>query len=500
MDFKEKKRIDLEDTSNDDNIYSDYATDTDESEISNNTITSEKTSFLDDNTVLTKRSKASRLLLFGFYMLLIIVGAIVYFMLRSNKYEFYLKKDSVSIDVGSSYQIELTPKNVRYFDYLNYNYSVADESVAKVDEYGTVTAVGHGTTTLKISLKPGFINTKTMKIVTENTNINELSIGYMDDNKVLQADYLSLEANQSITLKTIVNGNDNLNISAIYTSSDPSIVTVDSFGNVTAVGSGTAEITAKINDIEGSITVVVGEKDEPIDNPPTTPTPTVKPTTPSPSGKVSLGIANQTTKYVGETLQLTAKVNNVAVSNVKWSSSNTSVATISSKGLIKCNKTGTTVITAEVNGVKGTATIIVKNKPTATSTPKPTATSSTTAPSGTQFKASELQLGKTSLTVNKGGTATFTIKMDGATGLVEVTSSDGSIASLTLPKGSDNMPICNQSKNICFLDGLTSVNEITITVNGVKKGTTYINVKASDVQTVAGNTVSGTGKVGILVK
>ena len=42
-------------------------------------------------------------------------------------------------------------------------------------------------TTLKISLKPGFINTKTMKIVTENTNINELSIGYMDDNKVLQA-------------------------------------------------------------------------------------------------------------------------------------------------------------------------------------------------------------------------------------------------------------------------------------------------------------------------
>lgn len=521
MDFNGKKKIELEDdnTQDEKNIYADYIPKENEEKESmedpnlvriSNLVNTNEQHTLENNTVLTKASSYSRFLLYGFYLLIIIVGAIAFLMIRSNKYEFYLKKDSVLIDVGSSYQIELTPKNVRYFDYLNYNYSVADESIAKVDEYGTVTAVGYGSTTLKISLKPGLINTKTVKIVSENIDVNSLNIGIVNDNEIENPEYISLDVNQSVTLRTIVNDRKDLNISAEYTSSDTSVVTVDSFGNATAKGEGTAIITAKINETEGSIVVTVGESDTPVTpvptNDPITPTQSPKPSTKPSGSTVSLGIASQTTKYVGEVLQLTAKVNNAAVdsNSVKWSSSNIKVATISNNGLIRCNQAGTTVITAEVNGVKGTATLIVKNKPSSTTTPKPTATatatSSASAPSGTQFSTNKVQLGKTSLTVSKGSTATFVIKMTEATGTVKVTSSNASIASVTLPKGSDSMPICNQTDNVCFLDGLTKTDEITITVNGVKAGTAYIDVKMDDVQSVDGNTLSGSGKVGILVK
>ena len=626
-------------------------------------------------------------------------------MIRENKYAFYLKQDSVMIDQGSSYQVELIPKNERYFDYTNYSYSVADESIAKVDEFGTITAVGKGETKLKISLKPGLLSSKTMTIKTEQIDVNDVEVGvYSGDNVQIRGSVI-MNVNQSITIKPIVNSRNDINVSGIYSSSDENVATVDTFGNVTAKNPGTATIYSEVNGIKGSINVEVRKSSSsttptptvkptvvPTINPTTNPTngPTTKPTTkptitpivtakptatpkviksiymstssmslkkgstvqltaiitpkelasskltwssnntkiatvngsglvtgvavgkvtisaktsnglvakceisvtnddvkatsislnktslsltpnekyqlvatispsnatfrkliwtssnekiatvdqnglvtgkaegqtvimvtssdgkaiakssvtvkkastPAPTVKptsststnkvtsVSLGIANQTSKYVGDQLQLSATVTPSSVTNysVKWSSSNSSVATVSN-GLVKCVGSGTVTITAEVNGVKGTATIVVKNKTTAT-----------TAPAGTAFKPSQIKLSSTTLTVSKGKTATFTITLTKAAGTVKVTSSNTSVLKVTLPKGDDDMPICNQSTNICFLDGFTNSDQITITVTGVSAGTGYVNVVIDDIETTGGDVITGTGKVGILVK
>ncbi len=737
--FKKKKEINIEDDSQEDNIYSSYMhndeskdsslekvheNDNDleesheikniENQKNNNSenhyVYKEKeynTNTLENNTVVTRASKISRFILIGFYLLVIVIGVMAFFMIRSNKYEFYLKQDSVFIDSGSTYQIELIPKDGRYFDYLNYSYSIADESIATVDEYGTVTAIGTGTTTLKISLKPGFINSKTMKIIAEDINIESINLGVYKDDKFVLADYLELGVDQSITLKPILNNRDDLNVSATFKSSNPNIATVDSFGNVTAKNNGTVTIIGTVNGVDSEITINVkgGRKPQiikptskpswtsapnpinPIDKTPkpvnvptnkptpmaiqkisfqvnnisvkkgstaqlspiitpvelssstltwksnnesivtvnnsglitglntgtatitvttnngltascninvttnevkttsislnktsismdikntyqliatispstatvrkliwtsdndsvatvnqnglvtgvssgkatimvtssdgkavarcsvtvknvTTPKPTVKPTdSPKPTAssgssgkvtKVSLGVASQITKYVGDELQLLAAVEPTSITNytVTWKSSDTNKATVSN-GLVKMKASGTVEITAEVNGVKGKVTIVIKEK--TTTTPPPA-----TAPKGSQFTgtaASYISIDKTSLTVTKGGTATFKIKLKDATGTVYVKQNDKSIVDLELPTSS--VGICNDEQ-MCFLDALTKEDEITITVKGLKAGQTYININIDNIVLAADDSeINGSAKVGILVK
>ncbi len=531
---------------------------------------------LEENTKVTSASKASRFLLFGFYLLFILLGGVAFLMIRGNKYEFYLKNEEVAISTGSSYQVELIPKDIRYFDYFNYNYSIADESIATVDEFGTVTAKAPGTTTLKISLSPGFTS-KTMKIVSEDVGVESLDVKYYKNDKLEDADSLSIRANESITLKTVANNQEKLNITSKYHSSDTSVAVVDDFGNVTGKSEGKVTISSEVDGVTETITIDVKKESEPVvptpptnkptdkptiaptvkptlvptNKPVTTPTnkptvaptvkptvkatvkptvkptvaptikptvkatvkPTVKPTvaptpkaTPAPKvTSVSIGIASQTTKYVGETLQLSATVEPSSIKGytVNWSSNNTSVATVLN-GKVTCIKAGTAVITAEVNGVKASSTIVVKNKVTPTPVPTPKATPKATpapvAPNGTQFSASAIQLDKTSLTVDKGKTATFKVTLTKAVGSIKVSSSNTSVVKVDLPVGDPDAPSCNKEKDLCFLDAFKDPDALTFTVTGVKAGTAYINIVIDDIETVSGSTVNGSAKVGILVK
>lgn len=76
---------------------------------------------------------------------------------------------------------------------------------------------------------------------------------------------------------------------------------------------------------------------------------------------VSLDVASHTFNAVGETLQLNATVSpsNATDKGVAWTSSNTSVATVSSTGLVKAVGAGTTVITVTTNDGSKTATCAV---------------------------------------------------------------------------------------------------------------------------------------------
>ena len=670
-----KKKLEIEDNLPNDNIYGNF-TDNKENPFNNSDIIENKidnvetyaykekeykTNTLEENTKITKASKASRFLLFGFYALVVIIGGIAILMIRANKYEFYLKQDEVVINVGSSYQVELIPKDIRYFDYLKYNYSVADESIATVDKYGTVTTKSPGRTTLKISLTPGFTS-KVVQIISSGDTVNNVDIGVYKNDKFVKTNEIDLNTNQSTTIKAIINDKNDINTSADFSSSDESVAVVDDFGNVTAKGEGETTITGTLDGVQGAVTVVVQKPTKSDPEKPATKvtkidlgvgstitkyandsvqlyptvepssiknytikwssnntgvatvnnglikcvkagtavitaevdgvkasvkvivenntsstkvkvtkiklgvasqvnknvneslkiTPTVEPsnaknytikwtssntsvatvsnglvkcikagtavitaevdgvkaattinvkgtgtTTPPKETtnvkvtKINLGIASQTTKYAGESLQVSPKVepSNAKNYTIKWTSSNTSVATVSN-GLIKCIKAGTAVITAEVDGVKATSTIVVKDK----------VNQQTTVPKGTQFSASQIKLSNTELTINKGKTATFTITVTKAAGTIKITSSNTSIAKVTLPIGDADMPTCNG--DICFFDGLQKGDTITFTVTGVSSGTAYINASTAELNASDDNLteIKGTGKVGILVK
>ena len=294
--MEEKKKI-LDDEQ--DNIYSSFTTNTPEEE-------EEETKQFDNNYMVTKAKRTSKLLLFGFYALILAIIGIIYFMFRSDRYEFYLVKDEVTLSNGSTYQVELTPKNASYFDYLNYNYSVADESIAKVDEFGTVTAVGSGSTTLKISIKNG-LSSKQMVINTEGANIEKIDLYVYKDEELQNSSSVSMTVNDSVTLKAVANDNKKLFVDVKYSSSDTDVAEVDAFGNVTAKGAGTAVITGTRNDVSGEKTINVSANEEEKNSSSNNNSSsnhgssnnTSKQT--GPATKISLG-STAMTKYVGETI------------------------------------------------------------------------------------------------------------------------------------------------------------------------------------------------------
>lgn len=126
--------------------------------------------------------------------------------------------------------------------------------------------------------------------------------------------------------------------SIVWSSDNTSVATVDQNGKVTAKAKGTATITA---DVDGQILTCKV---------------TVKEPTYSSLNYKSI------TLYAKQTKQLKLKVtpSSYGLDGISWKSSNTSVATVNSKGVVTAKAKGTATITASVNGVKRTCTVTVK--------------------------------------------------------------------------------------------------------------------------------------------
>lgn len=141
----------------------------------------------------------------------------------------------------------------------------------------------------------------------------------------LSATKVTLVKGESKTLK--VTGTKS---KVIWSSSKKSVATVTSKGKVTAKAKGTAVITAKVGSKKLTCKVTVE-------------TPKISKKT------LTLNVKKSATLKVTGTKQ-----------KVKWSSSNTSVATVTSKGKVTAKKAGTATITAKVGTKKFTCKVTVK--------------------------------------------------------------------------------------------------------------------------------------------
>ena len=130
----------------------------------------------------------------------------------------------------------------------------------------------------------------------------------------------------------------------IWSTSNAGVATVDANGLMTAVATGTATITATCEGKNGSMTVTVSQAAVASVN-----------VTP---GALTMSVG-QTTQYLA-TLQ-DAGGNVLNGRTVTWASSNTSVATVSSSGLVTAVAQGTSTITATSEGKNGTAALTVTN-------------------------------------------------------------------------------------------------------------------------------------------
>jgi hypothetical protein len=186
--------------------------------------------------------------------------------------------------------------------------------------------------------------------------------------------------------------------SITWSSSASTVATVSSSGAVTALAAGTASITATSEGQSGSATVTVGVL---------------------PVATVTVSLA--TPLGVGQTTQATAVARDangvtIAGKTFTWNSLTTSVATVSTSGLVTAVAVGTSTIQATCDGVSGTALLtILAAAGLPTQMEAVSATSQTGPPSTAAAQAPAVVVKDASGTPVPGIPVTFTVTSGGGT-------------------------------------------------------------------------------------
>lgn len=245
---------------------------------------------------------------------------------------------------------------------LTIEWTSSDESVATVDETGTVTAVATGEANVTASVKDADIAASThIKVVVTPTGVAApASIDLVtngENTKDLDAKLVPADATD---------------VKLAYESSDESVATVDETGKVTAVANGectiTTYVTAKTEDAEASelsaVVVEAADSEEVDDSVATMPEDLaamdsafgVVPENLKAETKVTVttnveGITLDKTEgvlTVGNTVTVTATVipDTATNASVTWTSSDEAIATVDSEGKITAVAPGTATITA----------------------------------------------------------------------------------------------------------------------------------------------------------
>jgi len=241
-----------------------------------------------------------------------------------------LNKTAITLGVGGKEQLIETvqPSNA---DNQNVSWSSSNSSVATVYN-GLVTAVAVGTATITVTTQDGNKTAQCVVTVTPPVAVTGVTL-----NKTTT----TLQVGNTEQLTETVQPSNATNKTVSWSSSNPSVATV-SYGYITAVETGTATITVTTQDGNKTAQCVV----------------TV---TPAPVAVTGITLNKSTTTLaIGTTEQLIPVVtpSNATNQTVSWSSSNTSVATVSN-GLVTALSTGVTIIYATTQDGGRIATCIV---------------------------------------------------------------------------------------------------------------------------------------------
>ena len=204
----------------------------------------------------------------------------------------------------------------------------SDTSVATINADGLVTAIAKGSAKITASVD-GCTAECAVSVLASVTGISiSQASATINKGSSIQLSYTVLPAGATIQGQVS------------WASSNTSVATVDSQGKVKAVGAGTADITVSL---EGF-------------------TATCKVTVTVPVSSITLNQGPLKLKQ-NETAQLVATVGPEDANDktVTWSSSDTSIATVDSTGLVKALKEGTAVISAKAGDKTATCSLTVSN-------------------------------------------------------------------------------------------------------------------------------------------
>ncbi|MBE6007436.1 MAG: Ig domain-containing protein [Sarcina sp.] len=245
-----------------------------------------------------------------------------------------LNRTSMALYKGRTFTLKaaLAPSDA-YNKKVNWKFS--NTAIATVTSAGVVRGIKKGTVTITATAADGSKKYASCKVTVRQpvTNVK------------LNKTTLTLNRGRSFTLKATLAPSDAYNKKVNWKSNNTAVATVTSAGVVKGIKKGTATITATAADGSkkyASCKVTVRQ-----------------PVTSVKLNKTALTL-NRGRSF---TLKATAAPSNANNKNVRWTTSNKAVATVTSKGVVKGIKKGTVTITATAadgSGKKATCRITVK--------------------------------------------------------------------------------------------------------------------------------------------
>ena len=217
------------------------------------------------------------------------------------------------------------------------NWSSSDNNVATVSSKGVITAKGKGTCTITCTAADGY-GTKSTCSVTVKQPVIVIALSDAS---------ASLWVGNTKTLTATVTPTTASNTAITWYSSDKNVATISSKGVITAKGKGTCTITCTAADGYGTKSTCEITVKQQI---------------------TAIALSDETVSlWVGKTKTLTTTISPTTANNtaIEWSSSDNSVATVSSKGVVTAKGKGTCTITctaADGYGTKSTCKVTVKQQ------------------------------------------------------------------------------------------------------------------------------------------
>ena len=240
-----------------------------------------------------------------------------------------LDKESCTILKGDSLTLNATVLPSDAVD-KTVIWTTQDSNIATVSENGEVNGINPGVTTITATTNDGGYSASC-----------EVTVYQPVSGLELDKDYYKLKIDETFTLNAIISPSDASNKDVIWSSSDESIATVSENGEVAGIEEGEALITCTTVDggFEATCKVEV-----------------YRPVTGITLNPTSCRILKGNTK----TLSATIQPNDATDKSVTWSSADSTVATVSSNGVVTGKKVGTTTITCTTNDGGYTATCSVE--------------------------------------------------------------------------------------------------------------------------------------------
>ena len=262
--------------------------------------------------------------------------------ITTTNYPKSIKLDNTTLNLkqGTTSQViaTISPSDANQ----SISWSSSNARVATVDSNGLIKAVGIGTAT---------IIARTVNDLTANVKVTVGDYSLNVKNIMITTNYIVLPVGISKQLAVAFTPANASNKTVSWSSSNPSVATVDNSGNVKAISPGSAIIKATSNDggYTDTATIEVSSNRNEI------------------AAKTIAFAESSYTVGVNGTISLTPIItpSNATFKSVRFTSSDSSIATVDENGVVKGIKEGTVNITAENynNHLKATTTVIVKYIP-----------------------------------------------------------------------------------------------------------------------------------------